>query len=300
MGDFAAHVFEGALFLCISLWWIFHVFRQYIQTTQSGKQYKSYLSYHVTIKGKQIPFESLFFKTFCPFIGLVTDLFNEHWTFVDKENHFIHIVGLQHIVIHSLFVLHGISDLMEYYKLPAIKGMKYFTFSMALFWFSLEFYFHSDPNMHKPPLENELHRLGIPLTALAGLAVLVECYHRDLILPQILRCLCTLTLGTWYIYLANVLFLPTPFPGRLHNPAWDQHDERNVHFIVAAFGLHLIFNMMFMMTSFVVMSVCYKVPCLERLLGGQRKNYHYSSLQNFDNTETGFMPEKDSLILNEV
>jgi hypothetical protein len=79
--------------------------------------------------------ESIKTTWFCSFqTGLVTDLFNEHWTFVDKENHFIHIVGLQHIVIHSLFVLHGISDLMEYYKLPAIKGMKYFTFSMALFW----------------------------------------------------------------------------------------------------------------------------------------------------------------------
>ena len=68
------------------------------------------------------------------FPGLVTDLFNEHWTFVDGEGHFIHIVGLQHIVIHALFVLHGISDLLEYYKMPIVKGMKYFTACLAFFW----------------------------------------------------------------------------------------------------------------------------------------------------------------------
>lgn len=31
MGDFAAHTFEGFLFLCIGLWWTFHVFRTHIK-----------------------------------------------------------------------------------------------------------------------------------------------------------------------------------------------------------------------------------------------------------------------------
>ncbi|XP_045179455.2 transmembrane protein 45B-like [Mercenaria mercenaria] len=296
MGDFAAHTFEGVLFLCVGLWWTFHIFRRYLQTTQTGEQYRSYLSYHVTIKGRHVPFETLFFKTFCPFVGLVTDLLNERFTFINEEGHFIHIVGLQHIVIHTLFVLHGVSDLMEYYKLPTIKGMKYFTFCLSFFWFSLEFFFHSDPNMHKPPLENELHRLGIPLTALVGLAVLAEFYQREQILPQLLRCLCALTLGTWYIYMAHVLFLPTPFPGRLLNPDWDQNDETNVHFIIAAFGLHLIFNLMFMMISFVTMSVCSKFNFFKRLIGEHTNNYSYISLKE----ESDFTPEKDSLILNEI
>lgn len=72
--------------------------------------------------------------------GLATDLFNEQWSFIDDEGNFKHIVGLQHIIIHTLFVIHGVSDLMEYYKLPVVKGMKYFTAAVAFFWYVCSFF----------------------------------------------------------------------------------------------------------------------------------------------------------------
>ena len=44
------------------------------------------------------------------------------------------------------------------------------------------------------------------------------------------------------------------YTGGVSNPNWDQNDEGNVHFIVAAFGLHVVFNVTVLLMMSLVMS----------------------------------------------
>ncbi|XP_053385877.1 transmembrane protein 45B-like [Mercenaria mercenaria] len=247
MGSFAGHIDEGLAFIIVAVWWMFNIFRDCIKTESRPGQYESHLSYPITFRGRKVPVE-IYLKILFPLGGFAAEIIDAK-TFVNKDGDFSNLSDLQHTTIYFLFMLHGISDLLAHYRLPQIKNMTYCTMTLAFFWYGTAFYFHSEPGMGKPPLENQIHRLPIPLTVFAGIASIIEMHQRNAVLPQLLRCYCVLTLGTWFTYTSFVLFLPYPFPGSHHNPAWDQEDERNVHFIVAAFGIHLIINLMFIMTS---------------------------------------------------
>lgn len=41
--------------------------------------------------------------------------------------------------------------------------------------------------------------------------------------------------------------------GSAQNPNWDRSDHRNVHFVIALFGYHLIINFIFMVTFYAVL-----------------------------------------------
>ena len=56
----------------------------------------------------------------------------------------------------------------------------------------------------------------LSLTTYAALVVMCiwELRQRDAILPQLIRCLSVLMLGTWLCHMAFILYDRTPFPGK--------------------------------------------------------------------------------------
>ncbi|XP_060554840.1 transmembrane protein 45B-like [Ruditapes philippinarum] len=278
MGSFAGHIDEGIAFIILALWWMVNIFRESLKTNHQPELYHSQISYTIRIKGKVVPLE-IFLKILFPLGGFAAEIIDAK-TFVNEDGNFSNLSDLQHTTIYMLFVIHGITDLLAHYRLPQIKNANYFTMIVSFLWYGTAFYFHSEPGMGKPPLENMIHRLPIPFTLLTSCAVLIEMNQRNAVLPQLLRCFCVLTLGTWFTYSSFVLFLPYPFPGSHHNPAWDQDDERNVHFIVAAFGIHLIVNLTFMMTSYIVMVVYRKLFVNSRDLTDENSMCKYKILDN--------------------
>lgn len=75
------------------------------------------------------------------------------------------------------------------------------------------------------------------------------------------------------------------FPGSHHNPAWDQSEETNVHFITAAFGMHLIINITFMMTSYTVMVFYRKLKMKAGSSLNTNITWKYSMLNNEDDLQ---------------
>ncbi|XP_053396968.1 uncharacterized protein LOC123523409 [Mercenaria mercenaria] len=265
-GNFAAHIDEGIVLVVLALWWMYNIYKNYIQSLHENLPYRSHCSYYFMFKGRRLPLE-LMLKILFPVAG--------------KNGNYQHIDKLVHISIFALFILHGVSDSLEYSKLPSIKGMKYFTFATAFIWYGVGFYFHSMPDIGRPPLENILHRFLIPLLLISGLAMLFEYGFRNNILPQIVRCFSVLCAGEWIILTSFLLFLPTPFPGSRRNPAWNEYEISNVRFMEVAIAFLLAANITFMIVSYTMMALYLKYArewCQKR----DRIKYTYAPLTDFD------------------
>lgn len=284
MANFAAHIDEGIVFTVLAVWWMFNIFKNYIQRLDDKLPYRSYCSYYSMIKGRRLPLELILKITF-PLIGLLAEVFSDGHVFmvVHKDGHIGRIGNLHHISIFALFVMHGISDLLEYAKLPVVKGIKYFTFIMAFLWYGVAFFLHSFLFIDSP-VEVAIHRLPILLMLGAGIACLFEYAFRDKVLPQVIRTFFVFCLGVWVIFSSFVLFLPTPFPGFRQNPAWDRKDEQNAHFLEAMFGFFLTINIGIMLALYFVMVAFHKYgrQCTRKK---SHVDWKYTPLQTADTNE---------------
>ena len=56
--------------------------------------------------------------------------------------------------------------------------------------------------------------------------------------------------------------------GMLPNPAWNQTDMMNVHFVTSLYGFHIIFNILVMLLVYSIMAFHGKLMgCAKRMLG---------------------------------
>ncbi|XP_053400428.1 transmembrane protein 45A-like [Mercenaria mercenaria] len=282
MGNFGAHIDEGITFFLLALWWMYNIYKNYIQSVEEKRPYRSYCSYYVMLKGRRLPAETIM-KIIFPIGGLLTEVLSTD-SFLEKNGNFRNIGKFHHISIFALFILHGVSDFLETHRFSAIKGMKYFTFSVAFIWYGVAFYFHCMPDLGKPALENTMHRLLVPFLIITGMAVMFEFGFRNSIIPQIVRCYLVLCAGEWIILTSFVLFLPTPFPGRRRNPAWDQDEISNVRFMEAAVGFMLVANIAFMIISYTLMALYMKYArvCFKNR---ETLKYRYTPLENLEKGE---------------
>ena len=67
-------------------------------------------------------------------VGFLGEVFHGGPSIYDSEGNFQKLVNLQHMPIYGAFVLHGLIDLAEFYRLPVIKGMNYMSAALAFFW----------------------------------------------------------------------------------------------------------------------------------------------------------------------
>ncbi|XP_053392681.1 transmembrane protein 45A-like [Mercenaria mercenaria] len=280
MGNFAAHVDEGIVFVVLALWWMYNIYKNYIQSLEGKRPYQSHVSYYTMLKGRRLPLE-LVLKNMFPIAGLLIEVLSSD-SFVDKNGNFRNIGKFYHISIYALFILHGVTDFLQYNRFQSIKGMKYFTLSLAFFWYGVAFYLHSKPEMGYPPLDNTLHRFLSPPLLISGVSAMFEYGFRTSIVPHIVRCFCVLCAGEWIILTSFVLYLPTPFPGRRRNPLWDQDEISNVHFMEAAFGFMLVANTALMIISYTLMALYMKYAS-----GFSKKRemlkYSYTPLADIEN-----------------
>ncbi|ESO02169.1 hypothetical protein HELRODRAFT_188606 [Helobdella robusta] len=173
--------------------------------------------------------------------SLIGEIFSEGVKFLDEEGNFLKVAQMQHMSIYTIFITHGIIDILMSYRLPLFKGADYISASLAFFWFGYSFSFHA--HMHdKAMLETAIHVLPIPIMYIVSLLALVEMLFPCFIQISVLRCIAVMLLGTWLIQASFVMYLPYPLPGSSLNPRWNQLDDRNVHAIVASFGFHIILS----------------------------------------------------------
>ncbi|XP_046581795.1 transmembrane protein 45B-like [Haliotis rubra] len=248
MGSFAGHIDEGIFFIILATWWMFNVYVDFIFRQDKGKEFIPRFSYQLPGK-RRVPVE-ICFKIAFPVVGFLAELIDSGAKFLDDEGNFMNLIYMQHVTIYGMFIIHGITDLLMYYDFPLPAGTHYLTVAIAFFWYGIGFYFHA--HMHgKEPLEEIVHVLPVPVMLATGLTVLCEMMWKKGVATALVRTYFVLTLGTWFSHVAFILYDHTKFPGS--DPSnYDRHDHRNVAFAAAAFGMHLCFNLIFMVVSYVV------------------------------------------------
>ncbi|BFZ18825.1 hypothetical protein BsWGS_21864 [Bradybaena similaris] len=253
MGSFWGHIDEGLFFILIAVWWMLHAFREYILAETKGTVMRPNIHYDTTVCGKPLPIEVVL-KILFPFVGFLGEVIEAEFTFHDDKGDFINLTNQQHMTIYGIFVIHGVTDLMAWCRVPMFPGFNYVTGFLAFIWYGVAFYYHA--SMHgKEPVETVVHVLPISLLVMIATAILLEIIWREGVWTMMVRSYGVLTLGTWFSHVAFILYVSDRFPGTEPSDL-DRMDPVNVTYVKAMFGLHLLANLVF---SFALYTVVYLV-----------------------------------------
>lgn len=251
MGSFVGHIDESVFFLILAFWWMFNHFPRYIRSQWNKTEYRCRVSFPLPTK-RYVPLEA-YLKTIFPVAGLIGEIFSEGVALTDAEGHFRKLAQLQHMSIYGIFIVHGLIDIMMSHGVPLPQGLDYLSAVAAISWYGLSFSFHA--HMHgKEMVEQTIHVMPISVMYVTAIAGVTELLNPGLFVAAVVRIFGFLFLGTWFCQASFVMYVPYPWPGSNLNPKWDQMDERNVNFIVASFGYHMILNIVIVT---VVYLVCY-------------------------------------------
>lgn len=252
MGSLWGHIDEGLAFIFLGLWWMFNFCKCQLQLTATDdRSFAPEVSYKASFRGRSFNWE-IYAKIFVPIGGFLIELFNSGVpvTFLDSDGNFRRVSSLQHMSIYTLFILHGVIDLLRYKKILIIGSLEYLSLFMAFTWYGLIFYFHTQSGADK--MENIIHSLGMVWCFSAAISVLWECRTVHKLLPNFSRSLMVMCLGTWFFHTPFYLYAASDFPGQTANPRWDRDDNRNAQFIATMFGFHLFVNMIVSLVIFVL------------------------------------------------
>ncbi|KAI8782967.1 transmembrane protein 45B-like [Biomphalaria glabrata] len=239
MGSFWGHVDEGLFFIVIAFWWMVHAFREYIVAESQGRSMRPNIHYDVVIK-RPLPIE-IVFKILFPIVGFLGEFFDGGVRFQDANGNFVKLIYQQHMTIYGIFIIHGITDLMAWFKAPIIPNFNYMTAFLSFMWYGVAFYYHA--SMHgKEPVETIVHILPIYVMFFISAAILLEIKWREGVWTMAVRAYGVLTLGTWFSHVAFMLYVHDRFPGGEESNL-DRNDPNNVVYVKAMFGLHLLANL---------------------------------------------------------
>ncbi len=142
------------------------------------------------------------------------ELFGDGFYFQDNEGNFRKLNAMLHVTLYALLAIHAIIDLVTHYRGPMLPDANYLSFAVAFLWFGMGIYFHG--HMHsKEPLESVVHVLPVPLILAMGVTALLEMSWKRGVATTLVRTYFVLTLGTWFLHMAFMLYGYTTFPGRL-------------------------------------------------------------------------------------
>lgn len=217
MGSFLGHLSPGIFFIFFSIRWLLVIMSTFYnqQRKRSSDQDRVFKS-STTFPFRCCPFSNVNFeawiKLVCCAIGIAGEFvtaFNSEWKFVNYGNS-------QHMVMFFFFGINGLVEIvmaedesanrifvsshdnerssLTFSRLP--KGTEYFSVLLAIFIEGLLFAFH----LHgRNALDIHVHTLLIISIFMTFLAVTNEWMHRNSILAVIVRSLCFLLQGTWFI-----------------------------------------------------------------------------------------------------
>ncbi|CAL1533331.1 unnamed protein product [Lymnaea stagnalis] len=239
MGSFWGHVDEGIFFIIIAVWWMLHAFREYILAESKGVPMRPNIHYDVTIK-RPLPIE-IIFKILFPIVGFLGEFLDGGVRFQDEHGNFVKLIYQQHMTIYGIFIIHGVTDLMAWFKAPLFPSFNYMTAFLAFTWYGVAFYYHA--SMHgKEPVETIVHILPIYVMFVVSTAILLEVKWKEGVWTMVIRSYGVLTLGTWFSHVAFMLYVHDRFPGGEPSNL-DRTDPNNVTYVKAMFGLHLLANL---------------------------------------------------------
>lgn len=223
MGSFLGHLIPGTFFTLFAIRWLFVIISTfYNQQRKRSKDHDRVFKSSTTFPFRCCPSSNVNYeawvKLVCCAIGIAGEFvtaFNSEWKFVNYGN-------TQHMVMFFFFGINGLVEIVVSKSESANrvlfsstdtersniasnylpKGTEYFSVLVAVFIEGLLFAFH----LHgRSPLDIHVHTLLIISIFITFLAVANEWKHRNSILAAIVRSLCFLLQGTWFIQVILLL-----------------------------------------------------------------------------------------------
>lgn len=214
MGSFIGHLSPGSFFILFSIRWLFVLMSTYYNQQRASSRgqnrvFKSSTTFPFRCcQSKTINYES-WIKVICCAVGITGEFvtsFNSKWEFVNYGNS-------QHMVMFFFYGINGVVEIVmtkddarivgasnsdskniKPGRLP--PGTEYFSVMVAVFVEGLLFAFH----LHgRNALDVHVHTLLIISIAATFFSVANEWMHRGNILATIVRALCFLMQGTWFV-----------------------------------------------------------------------------------------------------
>ena len=274
MGSLVGRVAPGIVFMFYGGYWIFMSFWLYLTTSLKLNSRETGKYADVTIKSKsyipvagcsKVPIEPIL-KIIVPTLGILMEdfftntaktpgtnhiVFGRPWSVYNEAGRFNVLVKLQHMTMHSCFIVSGIIDLLSIcIKYP--KHTSQLFLSLALLVESTVFYFHTDGRDSLDTLIHQLLTIAIVIGFVSA-ALRMVC-ATNLLVNATLGLSLTLQ-GTWLIEAGVVLYGQTK---------WEREDHNNNMFIVACFIWHMMIIAVGMLVFYTLMMIGLKYHKLKR------------------------------------
>ncbi|XP_050400597.1 transmembrane protein 45B [Patella vulgata] len=284
MGAFWAHLQAGSMFIILSLWWTYHGFREHIRCVCQGKEFIPQIYFRSSrccMRNRRLPPLEICGRILMALIGFLGEFFDEGFGFEDENGDFRKTLNMTHCTVYGLFLIQGVVDLISWMRFPVPKDLNYLLFAISFLWFAVAFYLHELHAENKMPLERICHQLQIISFVPTGVAFLFEMVHRKGFTTVFIRMLGVMTIGTWFVQMAFILFIHDGrFPGSEPAPQWNQGDMRNVHFAMAAYGAHIAMNIVILLTFYLFLAFVYRrLHGLDFMLAEDNGNTRYKDIK---------------------
>ena len=193
----------------------------------------------------------IFFSNTAKTPGTNQIVFGRPWSVYNGAGRFNVLVKLQHMTMHSCFIVSGIIDLLSIcIKYP--KHTSQLFLSLALLVESTIFYFHTDGRDSLDTLIHQLLTIAIVIGFVSA-ALRMVC-ATNLLVNATLGLSLTLQ-GTWLIEAGVVLYGQTK---------WEREDHNNNMFVVACFIWHIMIIAVGMLVFYTLMMIGLKYHELKR------------------------------------
>ncbi|VDD82636.1 unnamed protein product [Mesocestoides corti] len=242
MGTFAGHALPGSFFLLFGIWSAIFQLKKYYRrrryelglSPRPEPAYKNQLTTPIRCceggcccRGKEFPLDSLL-KAVCCLIGIIGEVYTGF-----KDGSFAHIGNAQHSTMYAMFMLSGILEMINFYRIIRLpKFSDYFFSFLAITTEAVLFAFH----LHGRTLADVyVHTILIyAVLCLIVVGVFEAIYPRSLLLGLV-RSLFLILQGTWFWHVGAILYPPVSWL-----PVWNEQAVESIPRATNVFIWHVI------------------------------------------------------------
>ncbi|KAM7538946.1 hypothetical protein Aperf_G00000059038 [Anoplocephala perfoliata] len=214
MGTFAGHALPGSFFIMFGIWSTIFQLKKYYRrqkyklgfSAQPEPVYRNQMTTPVRFYegrccgGKEVPLDS-YLKAICCAIGLIGEIYTGF-----KDGTFMYMVNAQHSTMYSMFLLAGIFEVLNFYRvLKFPKCCDYFFNFLALVTEAILFAFH----LHgRTPTDVYVHTILIYALIILIVVGICEVVYPQSLLAGLVRSLIIIVEGTWFWQVGAILYPP--------------------------------------------------------------------------------------------
>ncbi|VDN98965.1 unnamed protein product [Rodentolepis nana] len=215
MGTFAGHALPGSFFLLFGIWGIFFQLRKYYRhkkyelgfSNRREPVYKNQMTTPIRCcqvgccGWKEVPLDS-YLKAICCAIGITGEIYTGF-----DDGVFKFIGNLQHATMFAMFMLCGIFEVLDFYKIFRFPNCTNYLFSfLAVVTELVLFAFH----LHgRTPTDIYVHTILIYALIILLVVGVCEAIFPHSILPGLVRNLLIIVQGSWFWQVGAILYPPS-------------------------------------------------------------------------------------------